>query len=920
MPPRGNPDRGRGRGRGGGGGDGGGRGGLPRGAPPRGGPPRGSGGRGGPALRGGPAPSGGLQLPSHVEAIGVKRPGHGNAGRPLEVITNHFTTSIPEDSIHHYDVIGGGSELTLPILFSPRGVYDGRKNFFTAQKLSFGEGAEFDVSLSDAAPASTGQQQQAQGERRRGPKIHKVRITHVAEINPEVLSRFLDGLQSNDERVLTAITALNVVVRMQPSLTYPFNVRSFFTPTETQDIGSGIVLWRGYFQSVRPSPRQMLINIDISTGAMYKPGPLLALCLAFLNQNNPNALAPKNKFPERERIRLQRFVSTMRVVANYPQKGATRPSGYPRTLKRLTKDGARDLSFEVEGGRMMTVAEYFQNVLNRPLRYPDAICAELSKKAIIPLELLDVPPGQIIKKQIPSEKTSDVLAFSSKKPQDRLQSIKNGLDVLAYGQSEYLRQFKMQVSPEALKINARVLVPPTLKYGAQSKQPTIVPRDGAWNMIDKRVFQPCSRVDHWVVVIYEQQRKFNDRNVDDMVNGLMSACVTVGIQMPQVPAIVRWESGQGVIGDVQILSILWFAVGSACKQKTNNFPTLIVVILPEGGNDIYSAVKHFGDVTAGVVTQCMKSSKCFRAKMQYYANVTLKLNVKLGGINTIPDAKSASILYDPSNPTIVMGADVMHPAPGSQDRPSFAALVSSVDSDNAKYIATMDVQTSKEDIIENLQNMVKYVLEMYLQYRQNAEKKTGPAPKRIIFYRDGTSEGRFKEVLDRDACKELGVSPKITFVVVGKRHHVRFFPKNEREGDRSGNCPAGTVVDREVVNPVEFDYYLQSHGGLLGTSRPSHYNVLYDENNFTPDGLQSLSFALCHVYARSTRSVSIPAPVYYADIVCSRAKHHYDPQQGLELSLSDTVSNTEEQASTLNRFKAGFKVLNPKMRRLMYFC
>ena len=28
------------------------------------------------------------------------------------------------------------------------------------------------------------------------------------------------------------------------------------------------------------------------------------------------------------------------------------------------------------------------------------------------------------------------------------------------------------------------------------------------------------------------------------------------------------------------------------------------------------------------------------------------------------------------------------------------------------------------------------------------------------------------------------------------------------------------------------------------------------------DGIQSLSFALCHVYARCTRSVSIPAPVY----------------------------------------------------------
>lgn len=68
-------------------------------------------------------------------------------------------------------------------------------------------------------------------------------------------------------------------------------------------------------------------------------------------------------------------------------------------------------------------------------------------------------------------------------------------------------------------------------------------------------------------------------------------------------------------------------------------------------------------------------------------------------------------------------------------------------------------------------------------------------------------------------------------VIVGKRHHVRFFPTGP--ADKSGNCPAGLVVDSDVVNPVEFDFYLQSHAGLLGTSRPSHYNVLYDENHFT---------------------------------------------------------------------------------------
>ena len=83
------------------------------------------------------------------------------------------------------------------------------------------------------------------------------------------------------------------------------------------------------------------------------------------------------------------------------------------------------------------------------------------------------------------------------------------------------------------------------------------------------------------------------------------------------------------------------------------------------------------------------------------------------------------------------------------------------------------------------------------------------------------------------ACAKLKIKPTITLIIVGKRHHVRLFPYRDNEGDRSGNCVAGTVVDSDVVNPVEFDFYLLSHGGILGTSRPAHYNVLIDENKFT---------------------------------------------------------------------------------------
>jgi eukaryotic translation initiation factor 2C len=83
------------------------------------------------------------------------------------------------------------------------------------------------------------------------------------------------------------------------------------------------------------------------------------------------------------------------------------------------------------------------------------------------------------------------------------------------------------------------------------------------------------------------------------------------------------------------------------------------------------------------------------------------------------------------------------------------------------------------------------------------------------------------------ACARLGFKAKITLIVVTKDHKVVFFPRSNGDGDPRGNCRPGTVIDSDVVSPVETDYYLYGHAGLLGTSKPAHYNVLHDENNFT---------------------------------------------------------------------------------------
>lgn len=105
-----------------------------------------------------------------------------------------------------------------------------------------------------------------------------------------------------------------------------------------------------------------------------------------------------------------------------------------------------------------------------------------------------------------------------------------------------------------------------------------------------------------------------------------------------------------------------------------------------------------------------------------------------------------------------------------------------------------------------------------------------------------------------------------------KKHNTRFFSKSGQDVDRSGNLPPGLVVDKVVTHPYAYDFYLQAHGGLVGTARPTHYYVLVDDNQLKPDDLQRMTNGLCYSFARATRSVSVVSVCYYADMICSKAR------------------------------------------------
>ena len=73
----------------------------------------------------------------------------------------------------------------------------------------------------------------------------------------------------------------------------------------------------------------------------------------------------------------------------------------------------------------------------------------------------------------------------------------------------------------------------------------------------------------------------------------------------------------------------------------------------------------------------------------------------------------------------------------------------------------------------------------------------------------------------RRACQSLNVNyqPPITFLVVQKRHHIRFFPTDKRQSDdRNGNVKAGTIVDTHITHPTDIDFYLVSHASIQVTN------------------------------------------------------------------------------------------------------
>lgn len=343
----------------------------------------------------------------------------------------------------------------------------------------------------------------------------------------------------------------------------------------------------------------------------------------------------------------------------------------------------------------------------------------------------------------------------------------------------------------------------------------------------------------------------------------------------------------------------------------------MLVILSGRDNYIYPGIKRICDVELGIHTIHMLSNKVLtdsNKQDQYFSNVALKVNTKLGGINHKLD--DSSLKWLTKGKTMVVGMDVTHPGPGSTEgTPSIAAVVASVDSNFVQFPASLRCQESKKEMITDLSGMMIERLKKYQEVSKSL-------PDRVYVFRDGVSEGQFDTVLAAELPEMLDafkrVSPKsgpkgkpyrpiLTIVICGKRHHVREWPTNSQFADKKGNARPGTVCDTGITSVFDFDFYLQAHAGLQGHAKPTHYTVVYDEGRFSADEVQQGIHTASYLYARATKAVSLIPPAYYADLACERGRCY----------LNDFLTS-DDKSTTASKGKGKSKESREEDKQIVY--
>ncbi|KAG8066276.1 hypothetical protein GUJ93_ZPchr0004g39746 [Zizania palustris] len=697
------------------------------------------------------------------------------------------------------------------------------------------------------------------------------------------LNKQLPLSQLSEQLVPTEVLkGLGVIVREASSKGKIVIGQGIYSPSK-ENTGP-VVLLTGTHQTLKCTQNGLVLCVDYSVMPFHNAGRVLDIVRTLVRR-----LYHTTKLDKYQLEDLKNELRGKRVTVTH--RGQTKPE---YIVKGLTDEPASKITFvDSKSGKQTKILDYYSDRYNKVIEYPELPCLDLSKSKdkpnYVPIELCHLLEGQRYPKAS-LDKRGDIniklkrkgLISADKRKQEILDLV-GAKDGPCRG--EVADKFGISLDVKMMEVTGRILPRPNLKLISNTQA-------------------KGQNLEFWGIVDFSENPNGAALKIDTFIDNIVSG--NLGIQMKREPCYDRRL-------DMAVLSNphqLYEELKQAVEKKLQ-----LLFCRMSKKHTGYKTLKFICETQLGIQTQC------FLSKNQYISNLAMKINGKIGGSNIQLSADAESLPLVSDALYMFIGADVNHPPSGNMDSPSIAAVVASVDDGASKYVSRIRAQDPRCEEIQELGDMCKELIGVF-------QKQNGKKPQRIVYFRDGVSDGQFDMVLDKELAdiekkiNEKGYSPTITVIVAKKRHHTRLFPKNPKNPE--ANVRPGTVVDTDVVDRAAFDFYLCSHDAPIGTSRPTHYYSLWDKNRFNSDELQKLVYNLCFVSARciSARCIkplSLATPIYYADLAAYRGRLYYDGMMASQFHDQGPSSSAASSSAGASDYSKNFRKPHKDLEDNMFF-
>jgi hypothetical protein len=391
----------------------------------------------------------------------------------------------------------------------------------------------------------------------------------------------------------------------------------YFFPSSAEKIklGPRVEAWQGFFASVRPTYKELMVNVYVSYLFFSAPWKLILhtsnVCMSAFVQ--PGNLADAlNEFAANSRGAMPTLPNSMKRI-----KIKTKHLGHKKPIYRVGTTSARNTKFPCEElGGVVSVEQYFQKsasldisprvtILNSTiseyqikLKYPTdlpVIDIGSKKKTIwVPAELCDILPGQPVGKLNDNE-TRQMIRFACNRPAVNAQSIiGQGFPTLGLNPVQSpINGFGVSIDSEMAVIPARELLPPRLSYRVGKAEV----RNGGWNILDVKFHRGGTVNSWWVLVVRDGYGKVQgpqDPNLASLVEGFARKCKNSGMTMPEgrprlLPVALPHPNTDPTRANA--IQTIRSTLKGALQTTNNRKPSFVLVLLENRDNFIYPGLK-----------------------------------------------------------------------------------------------------------------------------------------------------------------------------------------------------------------------------------------------------------------------------------------------------------------------------------------